>query len=180
MSSELQELHEQAEHGAHDRYMAPVSLSMAILSVVVAVVGMMGHRSHADEMLLQSQANDKWAYYQAKDIRLHVDKSLADLESFVTTSDPARAAQVRQANLAEADRYRKEIQELESDAKRLGQETDIATRRGNRYDLGEIFLEVALVITSITLLSGRRLFWHFGIVLGVVGIILASTAVLVR
>ena len=180
MSPELDELKESAEHGAHNPSLAPVSLSMAILSVLVAVVGLMGHRAHTEETVLQTKANDQWAYYQAKDIRLHMDKAIADLESFVSVSDPAKAAQAREANLAEAEKYKKQTEELQSEAKDLDRETDLASRRANRYDLGEIFLEVALVITSITLLSGRRVFWHAGLVLGVAGIVVASTALLVR
>jgi hypothetical protein len=37
-----------------------------------------------------------------------------------------------------------------------------------------------LVITSITLLSGRRIFWHAGILLGVVGMVAAATSLLVK
>lgn len=180
MSPELDELKESAEHGAHNPSLAPVSLSMAILSVLVAVVGLMGHRAHTEETVLQTKANDQWAYYQAKDIRLHMDKAIADLESFVSVSNPAKAAQAREANLAEAEKYKKQTEELQSEAKDLDRETDLASRRANRYDLGEIFLEVALVITSITLLSGRRVFWHAGLVLGVAGMVVASTALLVR
>jgi uncharacterized protein DUF4337 len=180
MGVELHELHEHAEHGAHNPSMAPVSLSMAILSVLVAAVTLMGVRSHTEEVALQGKANDQWAYYQAKDIRLHMDKDIADLESFVTTSDPAKAAQAREANLAEAEKYRKQTEELQVEAKRLEQEANFERRRGDRYDFAEIFLEVALVVTSITLLSGRRAFWHLGIVLGVVGVAIASTALLVR
>ena len=180
MSPELDELKESAEHGAHNPSLAPVSLSMAILSVLVAVVGLMGHRAHTEETVLQTKANDQWAYYQAKDIRLHMDKAIADLESFVAVSDPAKAAHAREANLAEAEKYKKQTEELQSEAKDLDRETDLASRRANRYDLGEIFLEVALVITSITLLSGRRVFWHAGLVLGGTGMVVASTALLVR
>jgi len=46
--------------------------------------------------------------------------------------------------------------------------------------LAEVFLEVGLVITSITLLSGRRIFWYLGIVLGIVGIAVAASSVLVH
>jgi hypothetical protein len=160
--------------------MAPVSLSMAILSVLVAVVTLLGIRSHTEEVTLQSKANDKWAYYQAKDIRLHMDKALADLEGFVATTDAAKAAQAREANLAEAERYRKQVDELQSEAKQLDQETAREARRGDRFDYGEIFLEVSLVVTSITLLSGRRMFWHAGLVLGAIGVLVACTVALIR
>jgi hypothetical protein len=52
--------------------------------------------------------------------------------------------------------------------------------RADRFDLAEVFLEVGLVITSITLLSGRKIFWHFGMFLGVVGIVVAGTAFFVH
>jgi hypothetical protein len=43
-----------------------------------------------------------------------------------------------------------------------------------------VFLEVALVVTSITLLSGRLGFWYFGMLLGVVGSVVAGTGVLIH
>jgi Domain of unknown function (DUF4337) len=180
MTPELQELHEHAEHGAHNPSMAPVSLSMAILSVAVAVVTLMGVRSHTEEVTLQGEANDEWAYYQAKDVRLHEDKVFADLSTWVAVSDPDKAAKAREASLAEIEKYRKQEEDLQAEATRLNKETKLESRRGDRYDFGEIFLEVALVVTSITLLSGRRMFWHAGIVLGIVGVVVASTALLVR
>jgi hypothetical protein len=109
-----------------------------------------------------------------------MDKALADLEGFVATTDAAKAAQAREANLAEAEKYRKQVDELQSEAKQLDQETEREGRRGDRYDYGEIFLEVALVVTSITLLSGRRMFWHAGIALGVIGVVVACTVVMIR
>jgi hypothetical protein len=53
-------------------------------------------------------------------------------------------------------------------------------RRADRYDLAEVFLEIGLVITSITLLSGRRIFWHLGIVLSVVGVVVAVMGAMVH
>lgn len=179
-ADEFQELHEHAEHAAHNPSMAPVSLTMAVLAVLVALVSLLGHRSHEEELVLKSTANDTWAYYQAKDIRLHMDKSLADLEAFVAATDAAKAALAREANLAEAEKYRKQTEDLEREAKQLEAETLLASRRGDRYDLGEVCLEIALVITSITLLSGRRAFWHAGLVLGTIGVIVAATSLLVR
>jgi Domain of unknown function (DUF4337) len=179
-ADELQELHEHAEHAAHNREMAPVSLTMAFLAVAVAVVSLLGHRAHTDEVMLQNQANDQWAYYQGKDTRLHMDEKLADLESFVAVSDPAKAAQARVALQAEAEEYNKKTKEIQAEARKLEQEMELEGRRTDRFDLSEVFLEIALVITSITLLSGKRMFWHLGMVLGVLGIVVAATSMLVR
>jgi len=52
--------------------------------------------------------------------------------------------------------------------------------RSDRFDLSEVFLEIALVVTSITLLSGRRMFWHLGMLFGVLGIVVAAASLLVH
>jgi Domain of unknown function (DUF4337) len=173
---EIEELHERAEHARHDPTLAPVSLSMAILAVLVAVVSLLGHRAHTEEVLLQTQESDQWAFYQAKNIRRHNDEIVADLTAIVATKDSEATAKVKEKYRQEAERYRDEQQKIQSDAQELKNEVAIERRRADRFDLGEVFLEVALVITSITLLSGRRIFWHLGIVLGVVGLITAATS----
>lgn len=177
---ELQELHEHAEHAKHDPSMTPISLTMAVLAVVLAGVSLLGHRSHTEEVVLQDKASDQWAFYQAKNIRRHTDELFADLTSVVAAKDAAQAAQLHDKYLAEATRYRDEQKDLDAEARKLEQETEQAGKRADRYDLGEVFLEIALVVTSITLLSGRRAFWHAGIVLGLVGVVVAATGLLLH
>jgi hypothetical protein len=179
-SEELQELHEHAEHAQHDPGMAPVSLTMAVLAVLVATVSLLGHRAHTEEVVLQNKVSDQWAFYQAKNIRRHTDELFADIASIMASKDAAQAAKLHEKYQAEAERYRAEQKELDAEARKLEQETEHARRRGDRFDLGEVFLEIALVITSITLLSSRRLYWYLGIVLGVVGIMVAATGGLIH
>jgi hypothetical protein len=180
MSDELQELQEHAEHAAHDRSMAPVSLTMAVLAVMVAVASLLGHRAHTEEVILQNKATDQWAYYQAKNIRRHTDELFSDFASVMATTDAAKAAQLREKYQAEAKGYADQQKEIDAEARKLEQETTHERDRADRYDLAEVFLEIGLVVTSITLLSGRRIFWQSGMVLGVVGVIISCTAPFVR
>src|SRR5256885_11282082 len=73
-ADELQELQENAEHAHHNPSMAPVSLTMAVFAVLVAVASLLGHRAHTEEVVLQAKSSDQWAYYQAKNIRQHEDE----------------------------------------------------------------------------------------------------------
>jgi len=179
-ADELQELQEHAEHAKEHPSMAPVSLTMAVIAVLVAVVSLLGHRTHTEEVILQNKVTDQWAYYQAKNIRRHTDEQFADLAGIMTTKDAEQAAKLREKYRAEAERYKDEQKEIDAEARKLEQETEHERRRGDRYDLGEVFLEMGLVITSITLLSGRRLFWYLGVVLGVVGVAVAITGALIH
>jgi hypothetical protein len=173
-ADELQELQESAEHAYHNPSIAPVSFTMAVLSVFVAVAALLGHRAHTEEVVLQAQSSDQWSYYQAKNIRQHED------ELFVAANNAGTPAQVREKYAQEAERYKKEKEDIQDKARELEREVASERRRADRYDLAEVFLEIGLVITSITLLSGRRIFWHFGIVLSVVGVIVAVMAATVH
>ena len=190
MSDELHELHEHAEHAREHPDLAPITLTMAVLAVLVATVSLLGHRTHTEEIVLkgeeivlQNKVTDQWAYYQAKNIRRHNDEFFADLTSMVASKDPGGVTKLQEKYRAEADRYKDEQKELdkqahetENEAKLTRHETELTSRKADRFDLGEVFLEIALVITSITLLSGRRIFWYLGLLLATAGVLLAASA----
>jgi hypothetical protein len=180
MSEELNELKEHAAHAKEDPSLAPISVTMAVLAVLVAVVTLLGHRAHTEEVVLQAKASDQWAYYQAKNIRRHEDEIFSDLASVQTTTDAAALAKLREKYSSEATRYKDDQKEIEDKAREMEAEVATERNRADRYDLAEVFLEVGLVITSITLLSGRRLFWMFGMLMGVIGIVLAGTGFFVH
>jgi hypothetical protein len=180
MTDELTELHEHAEHGREHRDRAPITLTMAVLAVLVATVSLLGHRTHTEEIILQNKVTDQWAYYQAKNIRRHTDELFADLTTVVASKDAEAVAKLHEKYRAEADRYKDEQKELDQHARETEKEADLARGKADRFDLGEVFLEIALVISSIALLSGRRIFWHFGLLLATAGVLVAASAWLVR
>ncbi len=180
MPDELSELQENAEHGREDRSLAPITVTMAILAVVVAVVSLLGHRAHTEEVLLQSRASDQWSYYQAKNIRRHNYEMGVDLLSLIEFKDKAAAEKVTEKYKQEAERYTKEQAEIEEQAKELEKESAGEQNRADRFDMGEVFLEIALVISSLALLSRNRTFWYLGIVSGLAGVGVAVTGLLLH
>jgi hypothetical protein len=180
MPDELSELQENAEHGRENPSLAPISVTMAILAVCVAVVSLLGHRAHTEELLTQNRATDQWAYYQAKNIRRHNYEMGVDLLSLVEFKDKEQSAKVREKYQKEAERYTKEQGEIEGQAKDLEGESARAQRKADRYDLGEVFLEIALVISSLALLTKNRFYWLLGIASGVAGLGIALTGHLLR
>jgi hypothetical protein len=179
-SHELHELQENAEHARHDPSVAPVTLTMAVLAVLVATVSLLGHRSSIEEVVLQARVSDQWAYYQAKNIRRHNDELFADMISVINSKDAPAAGKLQEKYRAEADRYRDDQKEVDAKARELEQEAVSARGKTDRFDLAEVFLEVALVITSITLLSGRRLFWYLGLLFGASGIVVAASGLMLH
>ena len=180
MPEELTELQEQAEHAKERPELAPVSVTMAVLAVLVAVVTLLAHRAHTEEVVLQAKASDQWAYYQSKNLRRHLDLLFNDMTIVQPTTDSGTLAKMRDKYSQEASRYQGEQKEAEDEARKLEAEVAMERNRADRYDLAEVFLEVGLVITSITLLSGRKIYWHAGIALAAMGLVLAATASLIH
>lgn len=174
MPDDIQELHEQAQEGAQFPSLAPVTVTMAILAVLVAAVSLLGHRAHTEELLLQTQATDQWAYYQAKDIRRHTYELFLDETSVFALQNSEQVRMLREKYEKEVERYRNEQKDIETEAQRAQNEVKVEQRRANRFDLGEVMLEAALVICSITLLTRKRLFWGLGTVLGLVGLAIGA------
>jgi len=180
MPEELTELHEHAEHAREHPDLAPVTLTMAVLAVLVAAVSLLGHRTHTEEISLQNKVTDQWAFYQAKNIRRHTDELFADLTAVVASKDADAVAKLQGKYRAEADRYKEEQKELDKQARETEKEAEHTRKKADRFDLGEVFLEIALVVTSITLLSGRRIFWYFGLLMAIAGVLVAASTRMVR
>jgi hypothetical protein len=150
------------------------------MAVLVASVALLGHRTHTDELLRQSQASDRWAQYQAKSVRLHETQGFSDVVNIVASLDKERGAALREKYVKEVEHYESDKEDISKEAKELEEERDLAGRKADRFDGGEAFLEIGLVICSITLLTKRKLFWFGGMLIGALGIALALTGFLLH
>ena len=170
MPEDLNELHENAEHGANEKSLAPVTVTMAIFAVLVAGVSLLGHRAHTEEIILQTRSTDQWAYYQAKEIRRRSYEMFLDELSVFTLQNADEAAKLKDKYEKEVERYKGEQKDIETEARKNENEVMVQNNRADRFDLGEVMLEAALVICSITLLTRRRIYWAMGMLLGLGGV----------
>ncbi len=178
--SEGIELPEHEEHEPHHPLTVPVTVTIAIIAVLGAIVTLLGHRAHTEELLLQAKASDQWNYYQAKNIRLHEMEAVADMLSVLSPGDKEKVATVHEKYVKEVERYEKDKDTISEQAKELEAERDVVSHRADRFDGGEVFLEMGLVICSITLLTKKRLFWFSGITIAALGVVLAATGFLIK
>ena len=123
-TAELREKLEEATEHAHgggghkpDPWIVHLSLSTAIIAVFAAIAALESgsYANHAlgeknDAVLAQSQADDEWAYYQAKGIKaaLYETQALA-----LKKTDPELSEKFSK----EVERYKHEQKEIEEKAK---------------------------------------------------------------
>src|SRR5262245_52433706 len=84
---------EHAQHAAHDPFDRRVTVSIAVVAAVLAAITMLGHRAHNETLRLlgealefqtkaginHSKAANKWALYQAQNIRGHMYLAMANM-----------------------------------------------------------------------------------------------------
>src|SRR5271167_4495700 len=88
--TEMQEFSKQMKEGGES--LTRISLAISILAVLVAMVTVLGHRSHTEAVLMQSKAGDQWNEYQAKKIRMDNLSVTVDLLALQPSNDSAAVA----------------------------------------------------------------------------------------
>lgn len=172
----------EAHHREHedDPLVVPVSVTISILAVLVAIVTLMGHRAHTEELSRETQAASRWEQYQAKSIRQRMTQIGSDVLSVVAPLDKAKGEQLAQKYEKEVEHYASDKEDVSKIAEGLEDERDRAMHRADRFDLGEVLLEIGLVICSLTLLAKKKIFWFGGTVVALVGLGVALTGFLMH
>lgn len=176
---EIHEFSEQLKEGA-EASMTHVSLIIAILAVLVAMVTVLGHREHTEAVLQQTRAADQWNEYQARRLRMQQLETTSDLLSLQPASNSAAVQTKLRDYKAKVTKWQAEIDKDAELAQEFETEVDHAERKAARFDLGEAMLQISVVLASITLLTRQRRYVWSGVLLALVGILIAASAFLVR
>ena len=79
-----------------------------------------------------------------------------------------------------AARYDKETKEIQTEAIALEDESHLAGRKALRFHFGEIFLEIAIVLASLAILTKREMIWVAALIGALTGITIAASMLLVK
>jgi len=199
---------EHAQHAAQNPFDRKVTMSIAIVAAILACITMLGHRAHNATLLLQGEAiqlqtlasvrhseeSNKWNYYQAQKFRSHMYQAnlemLTELNRAVGKEKTSSAAVERwkkqvqkyesrfDAEKAKAEELDKEVKHLQAEAQSKLKESHHAHARADRFDYGELGVELALILCSIAVLTKRAGFWYVGLLCCVAGALVAVTGVL--
>jgi hypothetical protein len=179
-ANEVQEFAKQMkESGEGGESLKVISLGISILAVLVAMVTVLGHRSHTEAVLMQSKAGDQWNEYQAKKIRMDNLSVDVDLLALQPSKDASAVAAKTKEYQEHIDKWKADLAEEEKKAREFEAEVSHAEAQAARYDLGEALLQIAVVLCSITLFTRKRAYFLLGLFLGAAGIVVAFSALLV-
>jgi len=186
--SPLEELeaHEHAEHAQHaahggNRLVAWVSMTIAVLAVLSAVVGSLETLASGqalteknEAVLAQSKASDSWAFYQAKSLKKHLFGIAADeggpkAEKYRKTSAE---------NAADEEKIQEEAKALEKERDQHSKLAETAEGRHHRLTIAATLLHMGIAISTIAIIASKRWPWLASLVLGAAGSAIAIWAYL--
>jgi len=170
----------QGHSPAHDDpSLLPVSLTVSIVAVLLALISLLGHRAHTRTLYTQNETIAQWVYYESKATGRTSYDAMLDFLPLAQMKDPASAAKLKET-------YQHKIENLDAEQEKIGAKAEALEIKemrqenaADRFDLGDVCLEAALVIVSITLLTKRRLYWWIGLGFAGMGILIAATGFLV-
>jgi Domain of unknown function (DUF4337) len=167
---------EELEEIKNQTFTRRVAITTAVYAVMLAIAALGSNNAMKDVLLAQQQASDQWAF-QAKVIREHEYRiQQKRLEAELAERSASMAPAVRQpyeALLAEfateAKRYNTEKKDIEKDAKRLEHERDVNRNRDPYFDFAEVLLQIAIVMSSVSILSRSRMLYGLSMILALCG-----------
>lgn len=165
---------EEHVHEAREPFDKIVAATMALIAALLAVVSVLGQHFMTEELLMQAKASDQWSYYQAKDIRRFTAEATRDMLGELKQGALSGARYDKQAA-----RYKSDAQEIQEKARDYEHESERAGNKGNRFHFGEIFLEVAIVFSSLSILTKAKPLFFAGVASAIAGVIIGATAWLI-
>lgn len=175
----IEEIKEGAEH-AHEKGEKTIGLTMAITAVLLAMTTLLSHRAHTEEIVLQGDRNTQWVNFDTKRMQRTLHEDFAVLSEGMPDGEKKAAEFKEKAKLeregepAKGNAPAKEgTEKIREKALELDAEMKVTQKRANYFDASELFLEISIVLCSISLLTESRRYWQLSFAVTVVGICVA-------
>jgi len=174
--------HEELEELKATSFTRGVALTTAIFAVALAIASLGGNNATKEMMLAQQQASDLWAFYQSKVIREHqyriekmrLEADLAERGAKMDHGARQSFDALLTTLLNEEKRYESEKHEIEEKAKEKEHERDLNRARDPYFDFAEVALQIAIVLSSISILATSRPIFFVSLTLALVGVFLMA------
>jgi len=161
-----------------EKWLNYLALTTVIFAVCATLSTFKGGGFSTKSVLAQTQASDQWAYYQAKAIKgylYELQKDKLELERKTGGSKLQKSAigeyeKKIDGYSAKIKKYEEEKATIEKDAKKLESMRDDAQKHSQIFGMAVIFLQIAILLSSIAALLKKKPVWILGLATGFIGI----------
>jgi hypothetical protein len=140
---------------------------IVFLAALLAINTMIGGSNSSKIQNNTIQANNMWAWYQAKNVRGVL---------YEISAAEAQKPENREKFLAEAKRMSDDKKEIQEKAKALEAERDIAKQRSPWFTWGGSILQIAIVLLTASILAASMPMFWVSTVVGAAGALVVTQA----
>ena len=180
---EAREHTEHAEHAAHvrDPFISRVSITVAILAVMAATAGSLetveasrAITQSSEAVLAQDKATDSWNEYQADSLKRHM------YEIASVSGGPKAEEYLRDIKDQREGQNKARDKAKEAEQERDEKLRDSALHEGRHHWLtgAATMVEIGIALSTVAIITRRRIFWMAAMGLGAVGTTLFAVAYL--
>ncbi|HSB32932.1 MAG TPA: DUF4337 domain-containing protein [Nitrospirota bacterium] len=151
-----------------------LALTTVVFAVCATLSTLKGGGYGSKAVISQAQASDQWSYFQSKSIKgylYELQRDKLDLELKAGT----RAAEEYRKKIEfyqnEIGRYKGEKEDIKKRAEELEAQRNDAQRHSGAFGLAAMFLQIAILLSSIAALMKQKYFWFLGMAAGVLGLV---------
>lgn len=154
-----------------------LALSTVILAVCATLSTFKGGGYSTRSVMSQSQASDQWAFFQAKSVKLNLyelQKEKLQMELAGHSMPKAEAEAYLKAIEGyqhKIEKYEKEKEDIKLAAKQLEETRDEAQKHSKTFGIAVIFLQIAILLSSIAGLLKKKPVWVAGLAIGALGLV---------
>ena len=155
-----------------------LALTTIIFAVAATLSTFKGGGYSTRSVLSQEQASNKWSYFQSKGMKLYLyetQKDVLELDLMKTPKNEKEIVIAYQQKIAEyaksVKRYEQEKSDIKKEAESFELMRDEAKKHSNEFGMAVIFLQISILISSISALIKRKYLWLMAIGVGAVGLI---------
>ena len=155
-----------------EKWMTWVALTTALMAVLAAVTTLYVGKYSSRAVLDQGQETNKWSYYQAKSIKSYIyeiQKQKLELEILSQRGKlPVDVREQYQKVIAgyenKIKQYDKEKEEIKAEGDALAKNRVTAQSQAGNFGYSLIFLQIAIMLSSVAALTKKKPLWHLGLV----------------
>lgn len=159
-------------------WLSYLALTTVVLAVCATLSTFKGSSYSTRAVMSQTQAANQWAYFQAKSIKGYLyEIQQEELETEIGGEAARRPAATVAAYRRLAGeyagrvaRYESEKAQIQAEAVRLEARRDHAQRHSQTFGMAVIFLQIAILLSSIAALMKMKAVWGLGLLVGLVGV----------
>lgn len=155
-----------------------LALTTVIFAVCATLSTLKGGGFSTRSVISQTQASDQWAYFQAKSIKgylydLQREKLELELRALKGSGRPIVAEYQKKidAYKEKTAKYEEEKAEIKKKAEELEKQRDEAKTHSGAFGMAAMFLQIAILLSSIAALMKKKLFWVLGVAGGCLGLV---------